>query len=244
MNNDTHSSIIKPFIVLYLLTILSQLISLTFGRLDQSQSFSSIVIPSVLFLSFISIPSIWVGLFLMKRVGFFLLPAIKSGETSELSALRGYAFAILSGILVGGLLLIIRYYSSHYLPDEIPSYGFRGVAGGLAVSIGAAVAEEVWFRLGLMTFLVWILAKIFRFGEENRAIIWIVIVVSSLVFGLSHLPQLLSYGANSAFAVGGTVLGNLAVGVLYGWCYWKLGLSSAIIAHFTVDIVIHVLTAL
>lgn len=238
---------LKPFMLLYFLAISSQMTSLAFGKIDQSLSFSSIVVPSLIFLSIITIPSIWVGLVLRKSAGFCLLPGPGSGQGSrfgELGASKASAVAVLFGIVVGGLLLVVRHYSLPYLPPEIPSYGFRGVVGGLAVSFGAAVAEEIWFRLGLMTFLVWLLSRIFRSGEVNASIVWFVIVVSALAFGLVHVPQLLSYGAGSIFAISGTVLGNLAVGVLYGWCYWRLGLSSAMLAHFSVDVVIHVLPAL
>lgn len=247
MEDHSKTGILKPFIWIYFLAISFQMMSLAFGRIDQSISFSSIAVPSLIFLSLLTIPAIWVGLVLRESVGFSLLPGSGSGQSSrfsELSASKASAVAILLGILVGGLLLIIRHYSMPYLPPEIPSYGFRGIIGGLAVSFGAAVVEEVWFRLGLMTFLVWLLSRIFRSGEVNALIVWVVIAVSAFAFGLAHIPQLLSYGAGSIFAVSGTILGNMAVGILYGWCYWRLGLSSAMLAHFSVDIVIHVLTAL
>ena len=57
------------------------------------------------------------------------------------------------------------------------------------------------------------------------------------------LPQLVASGAGSPFATGGTVLGNIAVGTLYGWCYWKRSLIAAMAAHFAVDFMIHVLPA-
>ena len=70
------------------------------------------------------------------------------------------------------------------------------------------------------------------------------IVLTSLGFGLAHLPQLVSYGAVAPTAVGATVLGNVVVGLLYGWTYWRMGLAAAITAHFTVDVALHVLTAI
>jgi hypothetical protein len=247
LKSNPETGISKPFALIYFLVISSQMVSLAFGRIDQSVSLSSIIIPSLVFLSVFTIPSIWIGLVLHGRVGFSLLPSQEVGRCGKfgvLSASKASSVAILFGVMVGGLLLVIRHYSMPYLPPEIPPYGFRGVVGGLAVSLGAAVAEEAWFRLGLMTFLVWVLTKIFRSGEVNSSIVWFVIVISALAFGLVHIPQLLSYGAGSLFAVSGTILGNLVVGLLYGWCYWKLGLSSAMLAHFSVDIVIHVLQAL
>jgi len=60
---------------------------------------------------------------------------------------------------------------------------------------------------------------------------------------LAHLPQLASYGAAAPIAVGATIAGNVIVGILYGWCYWRMGLAAAVTAHFAVDVVLHVLTA-
>jgi membrane protease YdiL (CAAX protease family) len=33
-------------------------------------------------------------------------------------------------------------------------------------------------------------------------------------------------------------------GLAFGWLYWKRGLESAIMAHFSADIVLHVITPL
>lgn len=151
--------------------------------------------------------------------------------------------ACILGVAVGGLLLLIRQLSAPYLPPEIPAYGHRGVIGGLAASFGAAVAEEVWFRLGLMTLMIWCAARLLKDRTPRPTAVWTIIVFSSVAFGMAHLPQLISYGAGSPFAIGGTVIGNTVVGILYGWCYWKMGLFAAMIAHFSVDVVIHVLPA-
>jgi membrane protease YdiL (CAAX protease family) len=33
-------------------------------------------------------------------------------------------------------------------------------------------------------------------------------------------------------------------GLAFGWLYWKQGLESAMIAHFSADVVLHVITPL
>ncbi len=238
--NASNSGMLKPFILIYAAAMAAQMVALAFGRIDPSHSFADIALPSLLFLSAVTIPAIWVGLVLRSRVGFALWP----GSGAALGFVKASASAIALGLIVGGLMLLVRQYSLPHLPPEIPAYGFRGVAGGLAVSFGAAVAEEVWFRLGLMTLLVWLFTRASQSREVPPPLVWTVIVISSLAFALMHLPQLLSYGAGTGFAISGTILGNLVVGLLYGWCYWRLGLSSAVLAHFSVDLVIHVLSAM
>jgi hypothetical protein len=233
-------------VVLFGFTVVAQLVSLAFGRANEEQSFSSTVLPSVLFLSIITLPSIWLGSSLGRLIGLGapLFSELLSGKSGSFQRLgRDACLACVLGVALGGLLLLIRQISVPYLPLEIPAYGHRGVLGGLSVSFGAAVAEEVWFRLGLMTLIVWCVVHFLGDQKTRPLVVWSIIVFTSVGFGMAHLPQLMSYGAGSPFAIGGTILGNTAVGILYGWCYWRRSLIAAMVAHFSVDVVIHVLPA-
>lgn len=232
---------------LFAATVVAQLISLAFGRSDEAQSLSSIVLPSVLFLSVVTIPSAALGLALGSRIGLGtpLIAALLSRQPTAFQKLRGDAsLAAGLGLVLGGMLLLVRMITEPYLPPELPAFGHRGVLGGLAVSLGAAIAEEVWFRLGLMTLLVWAVTRVLGDGGIRPIVVWPIIVITSVSFGMAHLPQLMSYGAGSPFALAGTILGNSSVGILYGWCYWRRSLVAAMIAHFSVDVVLHVFPAL
>lgn len=226
---------------LFIATIIAQLANIYYQSIQEQSDFISKLLPSLTFLSILTIPSILIGLQLGKSVNVSLY---RHADTQTSRLKNPVLFPVISGILLGVLLLIVRYFSSPYLPDEVPEYGFRGVVGGLLVSIGAAVGEEVWFRYGLMTLVLWGIKKVFKISELTDRLVWIVIIVVGVAFGAAHLPQLISYGGGTSFALWGTMLGNMAVSMLYGWCFWKHGLISAIIAHFVLDIVLHVLTAM
>jgi hypothetical protein len=244
--NPPHA-ILLPLIVVVATTVLAQLVSLGFGRSNEEQSFDSIVLPSVLFLIAVTLPLGGLGIALGRQIGLGtpLLVALLSNQPGSIKILqRDAGLAVVLGFVLGGILLLVRMISGPYLPPELPTFGHRGVIGGLSVSFGAAVAEEVWFRLGLMTFLVWCLSLSLGHREVRPNIAWIIIGITSVGFGLAHLPQLMSYGAGSPFAIGGTIVGNSVVGILYGWCYWRRSLVAAIIAHFAVDLVLHVFPAL
>ena len=229
------------FLGLLITTILAQLANVYYQTILDESDFVSMLLPSLTFLTILTIPAIVIGLQLGKSVNVSLYkPA--GGETTWHK--NPNLYPILSGILLGIILLVVRYFSSPYLPDEVPEYGFRGVLGGLLVSIGAAVGEEVWFRYGLMTLILWSIKRLFKISVLSDRLVWFVILVVGIAFGAAHLPQLISYGGGTNFALWGTMLGNVAVSMLYGWCFWKHGLISAIIAHFTVDIVLHVLPAM
>lgn len=240
-------SILLPLIVVFTTTVFAQLVSLAFGRSNEEQSFESIVLPSVLFLSAVTLPLSGLGIALGRQIGLGtpLLSALISNQSGCIKKLqRDAGISIVLGFVFGGALLLVRMITEPYLPPEIPVFGHRGVIGGLAVSFGAAVAEEVWFRLGLMTILIWCTSWVLGHREVRPTIAWTVIGITSVGFGLAHLPQLMSYGAGSPFAIGGTIAGNCVVGILYGWCYWRRSLVAAIFAHFAVDLVLHVLPAL
>ncbi len=233
--------------VLWAATVVAQLISLAFGRANAGQAFASVVLPSVVYLSVVTVPAAGLGIALGRRMGMGapLIAALLARQPGSLHKLRSdVVLAAGSGMAFGGVLILLRMISEPYLPAALPAFGFRGVIGGLSVSLGAAVAEEVWFRLGLMTVLVWLVARALGDRDAKPNVVWPVIVITSVAFGMVHLPQLLSYGAGSPFAIAGTILGNSVVGILYGWCYWRRSLVAAIIAHFAVDVVLHVLPAL
>jgi hypothetical protein len=234
-------------LVLFGSTIAAQLFSLAFGRSNEGQHFASIVLPSVLFLSAVTLPLAGLGIALGRQTGLGapLIGALLSRQPGSFRKLQKDAgLAALLGLAVGGILLLVRMISAPYLPPELPAFGHRGAIGGLSVSLGAAVAEEVWFRLGLMTIFLWPVTRVMGDRKVRPIVAWPIIVIISVAFGMAHLPQLLSYGADSPFAIVGTIFGNSIVGILYGWCYWRRSLVAAMIAHFSVDVVLHVLPAL
>jgi hypothetical protein len=239
--------IIIPLLIILIITILTQLGSLAYSSSESEQSFQSVVLQSIVFLSLITIPLAGIGLWLGRKIdlGAKLLESFLQKQPDALNKLyKDAGIASVLGLLMGAVLILIRISTEPYLPAELPTFGHRGILGGLLVSAGAAVGEEVWFRLGLMTILLWIVTRIAGHEKIRASVAWPVIIIVSIGFGLGHLPQLMSYGAGSPFAVWGTILGNSMVGTLYGWCYWRRSLTAAVIAHFSVDLVIHVFPAI
>ena len=103
------------------------------------------------------------------------------------------------------------------------------------------ITEELLLRWGLLTLLVWVGWRIFQRGRGTPRAIYFVsaIVISSVVFGIGHLPLV------SALAVDFTlpivtfvVLANSLFGLIAGFLYWRKGLESAIIAHMSAHVVL------
>lgn len=241
MSNSISYSWLKPTFVLYIITLASQLANQFYLAFEKDESFIDILLPSVIFLSVLTLPSLFIGFNLGRKLN---LGIINFNNDKGISSSNGITFSIWWGLLLGVFMLTLRWILEPYLPSEIPEYGFRGPISGFLLSIGAAIGEEVWFRFGLMTLILYGYTKLSKNTNISNTVAIAIILLVSFGFGLAHLPQLLSFGADTSFAIWATILGNVAVGALYGWCFWRYGLLSAIIAHFSLDIVLHVLPGL
>lgn len=113
---------------------------------------------------------------------------------------------------------------------------------GFLASVSAGVNEEVLFRLGLMTFFVFLGAKLLRQGERPAAgVVWTAMVLATLLFGAVHLPQAAALGGGlPASLVAYVLLANGLGGMAFGWLYWKRGLVAAMVAHVSADIFLYV----
>jgi membrane protease YdiL (CAAX protease family) len=239
--------VLLPLLIILLATVVLQLAGVAYNSASNLQEFKSTLLPSILFLSLTTIPLGWIGIWLGRQIGLGtpLLAALlrnQPGATGKLAA--DFRVAMLLGLSLGAGLVLLRIATEQWLPPDIPAFGHRGFWGGLIISAAAAVGEEVWFRLGLMTIILWVIMRVLGHTSIRPAVAWPVIITVSFAFGLMHLPQLMSYGAGSPSAIWATVIGNSVVGTMYGWCYWRRSFIAAVIAHFAVDVVLHALPAL
>lgn len=247
MSNSTAKPNLGVAGLLIAATVTSQLAMLALSTRQTDQEFASTWAPSLATLLLVTTPLVFLGLLLGKSVklGAPILTAMvdrQDGVWRQFA--RNTALSAVLGLALGLGLVGLRYALGDQLPAEMPAFGFRGVTGGMIVSVGAAIAEEVWFRLGLMTIIVYAATRLLRRDTASPFIPWTVILLMALLFAVAHIPQLTSYGAASPRAVLGTLFGNTLVGTLYGWFYWKRGIFAAITAHFFVDVAIHVLPAI
>lgn len=233
-----------PLVVLVSATLITQLISVGF---TSELSLAEILLPSTIALLLVSTPLAALGLSLGSRIGLGapLLTALlrrSPGAIREFARVTALATAI--GISIGLVLWLLRHATADLLPAELPDLGHRGVYGGLLVAVSAAIGEEVWLRLGVMTVLCWLLVRALGRHDLTPPVAWIAISVSALAFGAIHLPQLAAAGAATPFGITGTMLGNGLVGIACGWLFWQHGIIAAIAAHFAIDLVLHVVPAL
>jgi membrane protease YdiL (CAAX protease family) len=94
-----------------------------------------------------------------------------------------------------------------------------------------------------MSFLVWIFFKIKKTddGKPTNLGIWAAIILAAILFGVGHLPFTASLTNVTPIIIARAVILNWIGGIIFGWLYWKKGLESAMISHFTADILLYVI---
>ena len=117
---------------------------------------------------------------------------------------------------------------------------------GFLASFYGGIDEEVLLRLCVMSFLVWLgrLVSKTADGHPTTAVFWIANVLAAVLFGLGHLPATAAILPITPTVVVRAVVLNGLLGVAFGWLYVKHGLESAMISHFSADLVLHVLFAI
>src|SRR5262249_17333316 len=81
-------------------------------------------------------------------------------------------------------------------------------------------------------------------GEPTTAVFWIANVLAAVLFGLGHLPVTAQLIPLTPLVVLRAVALNGLVGGICGYLYFTRGLESAMVSHFSADLVLHVLFAL
>jgi membrane protease YdiL (CAAX protease family) len=116
----------------------------------------------------------------------------------------------------------------------------------IIASLNAGIGEEIIFRLFYISFFVWLFSnKLFKNKYQN-IIFWIVTIVSTLTFALSHIPSvmaLLKYETLNEIPIGQMIeiiILNSLASIVCAINFKKYGILSAMGIHFWTDIIYHV----
>jgi hypothetical protein len=187
------------------------------------------------------------GLWLGDKVGLGapLLRGWLAGDAQTARRVRAsLPLVIGGGSALGALILLLeRLFFAPRLPAALQAVDQPGPWQGFLASFYGGINEELLTRLGLMTLLVWIGVKLSRRNAPGLWVMWGANLVAALLFGAGHLPALAALTALTPFLVLRTMLLNGMAGVLFGWIYWQRGLLAVMVAHFSADIVLHVVGA-
>src|SRR6266850_7024225 len=189
--------------------------------------------------------AVFVGVSLAPKVGLFT-PAFEAWarRDSFITALKPQIIPGLIGGAAGGVAIILSWVlGKPFLP---PQFVMRAVEMNRLLPLPTrllygGITEELLLRWGVLTLLVWAAWRLFqkRQGQPRGVYFVSAIVISSVIFGLGHLPLVVALGSNfTAAIVLYVVSANAAFGLIAGYLYWRKGLEAAIVAHMLAHVVI------
>lgn len=151
--------------------------------------------------------------------------------------------SIIFGIIAGISIIILDYIFTISGSDiSLWSWQMPPFRMGILASLYGGISEEILLRLFFMSFLIWLLSLLKKSNENilnNNYIMWSSIIISSVLFGLWHLPITWSVTTITFLVVLRAIVLNGVWGIIFGRLYWKKGFESAVISHFSADIVLH-----
>jgi hypothetical protein len=196
------------------------------------------------------------GLLLANRIGLGapIIEAWLNKESVSEKIKSILPISIILGVIAGALIILLDVYvfqpllikdlgeQLNAIPENIKPPAWQG----FLASFYGGIAEELQLRLFFMSLLAWIGSFIVKpvDGKANTSVLWIANILAAVAFGVGHLPTALAIFPATAVVVIRIILLNSLGGIIFGWLYQTRGIEAAMIAHFSTDIVLHVLFAI
>ncbi len=247
----------KLFLILLIACIFGTIAVLPYTLTLQGELLQNLPVPLYVLLAAQLVQSvvlfgvaIFIGLHLARKIGLGLpiLEGWLEGREvkSYLKSIIGISIGlgILAGILIIGLDLLFSFAG---VPINLTQASINPPAWqGFLASFYGGINEEVLLRLFVMTLIAWMISRIrsTEEGKPTRTGMWLAIIIAAFIFGIGHLPAVMAITALTPLVIVRTIILNAVGGIIFGWLYWKKGLESAIISHFSADVVLHVILPL
>jgi Type II CAAX prenyl endopeptidase Rce1-like len=201
---------------------------------------------NLVFPTFLLSIGVSIGVNLAHKVGLSapFSEAIANGISQKILFIRPQIIPGLIGGLVGGVVISLWFLLwESSLPSDFLAKGeeLSKSTPLLTRILYGGITEELMIRWGLMTLIVFLAWRIFQQaqGVPHPAYVIGAIVVSSLAFGLGHLPLAFALTTQvTTSLILYIVIGNSLFGLIAGYLYWQKGLEAAIIAHMLTHLVV------
>jgi hypothetical protein len=185
---------------------------------------------------------IFIGLYLGKSVGLGapLLQSWAKGEPVRERAISALKVSLLLGVGIAATkYLLDQFIFSQFLPATLSGWKQVPLCLAAAIPFQQGIGDEISYRLFWMTVLVWVTYKIQ--GPENESVKTRGIWASILIVGLFSILGPLLWRTAILVKLQYAVL-ILTGSIPFGWLYWKKGIESALIAHFSSSVVLLLLS--
>jgi len=187
------------------------------------------------------------GLLLAHHLGLGapLLEGLLAGKavTTQAQAIIAPAL-ILGGVPAAVLLLLEITVFWPRLPQTMrTSFPIPALWKRFLACFYGGMAEELLCRLFLLSLLAWLIGFAWHVpgGKPTLGALWLANILAAVIFGLGHLPATAALVKLTPLLVVRAILLNGMVGVAFGYLFWQYGLEAAMLAHFTADLVLHIL---
>jgi membrane protease YdiL (CAAX protease family) len=150
-----------------------------------------------------------------------------------------------TGIAVGLLLLGLLHSPVGAALSNMPviSEGAMPVWKRFLACFYGGLCEEILMRLFLLSLVIFLLGFLVKTRPASRAtsIFWIANFLVALAFGAGHLPLAARLAPLTPQLVTVVIALNGIAALPFGYLYWSRGLEAAMLAHFSTDLVLHVI---
>lgn len=187
------------------------------------------------------------GLLIAHHIGLGapLLEDLLAGKAVTTQAQAAIAPALILGAVSAAVLLLLevtvfwpRLPQAMRTAFPIPALWKRFLA-----CFYGGIAEELLCRLFLLSLLAWLIGFAWHVpgGKPTLGALWLANILAAVIFGLGHLPATASLVKLTPLLIVRAILLNGIAGVAFGYLFWLYGLEAAMLAHFTADLVLHLI---
>ena len=187
----------------------------------------------------------FLGLLAARQVGLQMpiLEALVAGQPVGDMLLQILPVVVLSAIVVAVLMYVLeRNVFMPRLPQALLTLDVRTSFWKRALAcLYGGFDEEVLTRLFLVSGFTWLVGLVWKSPAGTPAVgaFWLAIVLATLLFGAGHLPATSAVTKLTPMIVARALLLNGIPGLVFGYLFWQYGLAAAMLAHFILDIFVH-----
>jgi len=191
---------------------------------------------------------IGVGLMLTAKTGLPGAPLIEDWRAGRDVGQRLRSMispSLLTGVFVGVVVLLMF---AFLLRDELPQLpvgkaALTPVWKRFLLCFYGGLTEEILMRIFAFSFLIWLVRKLLRTGNEapGSKVFWVANILLALIFGLGHLGSVVPLMPVTFKIVLGALLLNGVASLAFTSLYMRRGLEASMLAHFVADFMIWVI---
>lgn len=193
----------------------------------------------------LSIPQLAMVSLLQGTIIFAIVTFLGLNATHTLglnipSSLASIPLAIVAGILGSSLLVLleIAIFQANLPPAMQNVTHTLPLWKRFLTAFYGGISEEVLTRLFLVSGIAWIIVQVTQ--TTTSSAVPIAIVLSAIIFGIGHLPATAAMARLTPLLIVRAIVLNGIIGIVCGVLFWQYGLVAAMIAHFSADIILHV----